>query len=442
MREKLPVINLQIDSRSGDHTHQAKTESLLFLTPIKETSEPENSQTITRSSNGNVDGEINIVNAASEESRAAFSARINSFLSSHQYIALEHNFHRASELQHALPFQFKNGNVSLSKMTVIEPTPGDFYCLRKCIGSGGFGRVYLAETATGEYKAIKVEKSRIPWEFYLMKQVEQRLCGTRDIKSIIHADRLYQFADESYLVMDYLPHGTSLDMYVEGCSLYETNGLPEVVVIFFAIELIRIVNVLHQNHIIHGDMKSDNVMVRLDPRLLTDRHYKVNGANGWSEQGVVLIDFGRGIDLTLYSPNTRFIGDWKMDNEDCQEMRDGKPWTFQSDYYGLAGILYTLLFGQKINTVGQKQPDGSIFYKSSQSFKRYWQKELWTDIFDILLNPTIYCTQTGSHMPLVSSLNNCQTRMENWLEANCESHSNSLSKSLQDLSEKLYNYKN
>lgn len=411
------------------------------MTPIKEASEAENSQTLTRRDNGK-NGSINIVNAALEENRAVFSNHINSFLSNHQYIVSENNFHRALELQHILPLKSKSGNVSLSKMTVIEPAAGEFYCLRKCIGAGGFGRVYLAETATGEYKAVKVEKSCIPWEFYLMKQVERRLSGGRDIKSIIHADRLYRFADESYLVMDYLSHGTSLEMYVEGCSLYETNGLPEVVVIFFAIELIRVLNVLHQNNIVHGDMKSDNVMVRLDPRLLTNKRYNIDGANGWSEQGVVLIDFGRGIDLSLYSKDTQFIGDWKMDNEDCQEMRDGKPWVFQSDYYGLAGVLYTLLFGQKINTIGQKQSDGSVFYRPSQPFKRYWQKELWTDLFDILLNPIIYCTQTGSQMPLASSLHSCQTRMESWLEANCEANSNSLSKSLQDLSEKLYNYKN
>lgn len=45
-----------------------------------------------------------------------------------------------------------------------------------------------------------------------------------------------------------------------------------------------------------------------------------------------------------------------MTTEDftCCEMREGLPWTFQTDYYGLAAIAHCMLFGSYMKITKQQ----------------------------------------------------------------------------------------
>jgi checkpoint serine/threonine-protein kinase len=54
-------------------------------------------------------------------------------------------------------------------------------------------------------------------------------------------------------------------------------------------------------------------------------------------------------------------------------MRDGRPWSYEADYYGLASICYCMLFGKYISTeLAPAEPnDGDKKrYKINGSFKR------------------------------------------------------------------------
>ena len=84
-----------------------------------------------------------------------------------------------------------------------------------------------------------------------------------------------------------------------------------------------------------------------------------------------LIDFGRTIDLSLWPNGGRdqsFVAEWKVDDKDCVQMREGRSWTYESDYWGLAGVAYCLLFGKYL-TADAVAEDPSGGDSSERRFK-------------------------------------------------------------------------
>ena len=60
---------------------------------------------------------------------------------------------------------------------------------------------------------------------------------------------------------------------------------------------------------------------------------------------IQLIDFGCSIDMSMLPDGTKFKQVIKTQDFTCIEMQTGKPWTYQTDLYCLAGSSHCLLFG-------------------------------------------------------------------------------------------------
>ena len=106
-------------------------------------------------------------------------------------------------------------------------------------------------------------------------------------------------------------------------------------------------------------------------------------------------------------------------------MRELRPWTYQVDYYGIAGVVHSLLCGKYIEDmiVDDKVVGGTEGgigakkrYKLREGLKRYWQTDLWGNLFEILLNPgAALAVEEGGKMPVVRGLRVVRERMEEWL---------------------------
>lgn len=350
----------------------------------------------------------------------------------------------------------KPGNSDRSSISnpIVLDFPGvqSTYTLKRELGAGAFAPVYLVENSCpgqeqddenapvqmgkGDFatsrrssqEALKMELPPTAWEFHMMRLTATRL-GPHDraTASISAAHELHLYQDEGFLFLQYHPYGTLLDV-VNFFREQPSGIMDEPLAMFFTIELLRTVEAMHSKQILHGDLKADNCLLRLDSLFgeqSLSSQWQADGSGGWDSRGIVLIDFGRGIDMRAFDPDVQFIADWKTTNADCAEMREGRPWTWQIDYHGLAGIIHCLLFGRYIETVrcdqGGLGTSAGRRYKIRESLKRYWQTDLWSGCFDLLLNPGSHVAhEDGAQMPVMKSMRAVREQMEAWLEANCE----------------------
>jgi checkpoint serine/threonine-protein kinase len=344
---------------------------------------------------------------------------------------------------------------------VAFPGAHGIYTIKRELGAGTFAPVYLVENSAaatleereedllgdedqdqstsiggaGKHayrkalEAIKMEEPPSTWEFYMIRATQRRLGVSRASESIVKAHEMHLFRDECFLVEEYRDQGTLLDLVnLARLESGSGGGMDEMLAMFFTVELLRVTEAMHAKQLIHGDLKGDNVLVRFDdPGVETDwsATYFPSGAHGWSSKGVCLIDFGRGIDMKQFVPRVGFIADWKTSEADCAEMRELRPWTYQIDYHGLAGIVHSLLFGKYMETSAERGASlghgATKTYRIRENLKRYWQTDIWSEVFNLLLNPLAHVEQEPDRkMPVLSGMRGCRERMESWLEENCE----------------------
>lgn len=367
---------------------------------------------------------------------------LSSYPGYHDYRPL--NYNRAPEVRRFIKALTKKHssdktttNLSLPPTLRFPQTSSKIYTVKRELGKGAFAPVYLASeedpTDEGDHLvAIKCEHPPTPWEFYIMSLLHIRLPTTHHASSsLLRPYAMHLFADEAYLIETCLDQGTLLDLVnlakSDPSSANTTGTLDESVAMFFTIELLRTVEGMHSVGVLHGDLKADNCMLRLSQPMENedwDPIYQPDGSGGWSSKGLCLIDFGRGIDMRAFQQDVQFVADWKTGKQDCVEMRELRPWTYQVDYYGIAGVIHSLLFGKYIEdaVVEDRDGEGGIAlgvgkkkkYKIREGLKRYWQVEIWGAVFELLLNPGSHLA-SGEQLPCTKGLTECRQRMETWL---------------------------
>ncbi|XP_045916864.1 mitotic checkpoint serine/threonine-protein kinase BUB1 isoform X2 [Micropterus dolomieu] len=257
----------------------------------------------------------------------------------------------------------------------------------RILGEGAFATVYQAtDPKSSEKVVLKVQKPANPWEFYINTQLDARLKpDVRHLYSSIRSAHL--FHNGSVLLGELHNHGTLLN----AVNIYKTLSdkvMPQPLVMYFTVCILHMVEQLHSVHIIHADIKPDNFL--LGARFLDNKCFEPENTG----HGLVLIDLGQSIDMELFPEGTAFTAKCLTSGFQCTEMLSGKPWNYQTDYFGIAGTVYCMLFG----TYMQVTNEGGA-WRTNGVFRRNPHSDLWQEFFHTLLN-----VPDGGSLPSLRSL--------------------------------------
>ena len=73
---------------------------------------------------------------------------------------------------------------------------------------------------------------------------------------------------------------------------------------------------------------------------------------------LVLIDFGRGVDMSMFPKNHKFLSTDGVSSFTCTQMLDGKPWSYELDFFCMAACIHMLIFGKYMKNITQDKETG------------------------------------------------------------------------------------
>jgi eukaryotic-like serine/threonine-protein kinase len=207
--------------------------------------------------------------------------------------------------------------------TLLGTTLGGRYRLEARVGAGGMSTVYRAFDETLQRQvAIKLMNREVASDSDQLERFRREARAVAQL-SHPHVVGVIDYGEDDgrpYIVFE----------YVEGETLKErirrTGRLPVTEAIAYAIEITRALGVAHARHIVHRDVKPQNVLI--------------------DEEGSAKVtDFGiaRTLDEEGLTADGRVLG---TTDYVSPEQALGRPVTGQSDLYSLGVVLYEMLTGE------------------------------------------------------------------------------------------------
>jgi checkpoint serine/threonine-protein kinase len=266
-----------------------------------------------------------------------------------------------------------------------------------------------------------VERPANAWEFHILSELHRRLLTGSAARLFIVPKGFSLYRDESYLLLPLLPGQTLLDVVNLSRSDESFLGMEEIIATFFAIDVLRIVDAMHQAGIVHGDLKPDNLILRVnETSRLSGTVYSGSEDNPWCQLGLQCIDFGKAVDMRLCSITDQFYLSTKDGLSRSDTVLDKRllfPWQWDIDFVGVVGIIHVLLFGKYwCPDLPEGKWDDNVVFEMVQKWpwKRYWQRAIWMDLLKVLLKSDQTFTLRWFRM------RECRTRLERWLSEQSE----------------------
>ncbi|KAI8360739.1 kinase-like domain-containing protein [Choanephora cucurbitarum] len=205
------------------------------------------------------------------------------------------------------------------------------------LGEGNYGKVYLAKCKeTGNRVAVKVVPRRsfkdLPqWQIALLREVSVCMLFP-DHPCIVKISRMFVKNEDMYIIMEYGPHGDLFEMIVDGDYDYKEH---EVRILFD--QIAHAVACLHENNIVHRDIKLENVIV-------TDK----------ANLRVKLCDFGFS---TIARPGRDLLTGCGTSFYAAPEIKRKKPYSKSVDIWSLGMLLYVALTSSHPYALPGKEDD-------------------------------------------------------------------------------------
>lgn len=259
---------------------------------------------------------------------------------------------------------------------------GGGHVIKDVLGQGGFGVTYKVQSPAGEMLAMKeycprnlvtrtgstlvinpTAKKEFRLGYRLFKREAETLRDLAPHPHIVGVRGLFEKNETIYMVMDFVAGQPLQDMLVRGKQLSDREVLNLLGQTTVALGF------LHDNHVLHCDIKPHNIMIRE------------------SDASAVVIDFGAVRDLTNKSERVEVFTESYAPIEIVdRELGEIGPW---SDIYSLGAVGYFLITGAKpasavdrAKAMAKGAPDP---YRSAMSTRRSGVSEALASVVDLCL---------------------------------------------------------
>ena len=280
----------------------------------------------------------------------------------------------------------KNLKQKLEKMSASN------YESLSIIGRGAFGEVHVCRNKrTGEIVAIK----KIKKDFLLSKNQIKHTLDEQDFLSkvkspwIVKLKASFQEGDYLYLVMEFLPGGDLMGLFIARDILKEEDAR------FYICEMILAIDSIHELNCIHRDIKPDNVLIGKDGHIkLTDFGLAKISDTAFKED---IIDYKFDEKKVRHNRNFSCVGTvYYVAPEVIRKEGYGK----EVDWWSLGVILFEMLAGyapfcsKQTNEVCHKVMNFQKYLKFPSNCKA--SKECRDLIYKLVCNPDSRLGKNGS----------------------------------------------
>ena len=218
--------------------------------------------------------------------------------------------------------------------------------LLKRLGGGSFGEVYLSKKIGGnELLATKImQRSDID----INAKKKELLSNEINILKMLRHPNIIKLVDfkqtqtEYILVQEYANGGTLSEYFEKYKIKYRTPGLTEEIIQFVMRQIVEALKYIHENKIIHRDLKLDNIMLNFDS------NQDKENLNIFKSK-IKIIDFGvssRSNVATTAVGTPLFMAPVVLKNYTGQI--EAIKYNEKIDIYSLGIICYDLLLGKNV----------------------------------------------------------------------------------------------
>ena len=182
-----------------------------------------------------------------------------------------------------------------------------------------FSIQYILINEKEKLAAVKVQKQGLSWEPIILSETLNRVRGSSIENAISDLYTACMFeSGNGVLVTSYYKYGTLLDLCAHSRPMLVTKSpTMKPFIYFFGAQLLNLMHHLHQNGILHGDFKPDNIM--LDDIQSFDEPF----LNGKSQGKPIPSNFRPPIIFLLrHSPNWF----WSRNQQQSNQQRDCIHW--------------------------------------------------------------------------------------------------------------------
>jgi serine/threonine protein kinase len=274
------------------------------------------------------------------------------------------------------------------------------YRIEGVLGCGGMGRVYLArDTRLRRVVALKLVNPERQHTEDLLR--EAQLASSLDHPSICRIHGVGYHGNDPFLVMEHV-RGIPLSKAIRG-----THALPFATVRRHALAILSAIGHAHLRGIVHGDLKSSNVMVGPDGHITVldfGLAVRLDAAQG----------FGDDYDTTRLSPCSGAAGTMPYM---APEIIRGQPPSVASDIWALGVLLFEMATGRRPFTGKTAYELAANILSNQRATMQTALDERWRPIVDRCLG-----LDPGSRFPTVCEMRNAVNTLPRRRPSRGENH--------------------